>query len=145
MIQVISAGYLDGNDAKIKINEEIVSTFLNENKTFRGLHIVVFNPVSSKIESAKTFDTYKSSVEFENFIKTPIRNGHIVAAACKDDCVTNLSEKSKAWFREIGSKEIDKLEYRQGFAFIGIYGQKNRVIEKRGLKPGNEVTVQQVF
>ena len=40
-------------------------------------------------------------------------------AACKDDCVTKLSEKGKKWFQSMGSKEIAHLEYHQGFAFIG--------------------------
>ena len=61
-------------------------------------------------------------------------NGHIVVAACKDDCVTNLSTAGKKWFFDMGSKEIWNLGYRQGFSFIGINGQNTTgfgVFEKR--------------
>ena len=39
------------------------------------------------------FDTYKSSENFEIFLKEqpPIPVGTIVIVACKDDCVKNLS------------------------------------------------------
>ena len=30
----------------------------------------------------------------------------IVIAACKDDCVTNLSEAGKQWFIDMGSEDI---------------------------------------
>ena len=78
---------------------------------------------------AQVFDTYKSSKNFENFLqKQIITSGHIIVAACKDDCVNNLSVKIKKWFYKMAaSKEIWSLKYRCGFALIGIYGKnKNR-------------------
>lgn len=65
------------------------------------------------------FDTYKTCEAFDKFIKERnedhddfIPNGFIVAAACQDDCVKNMSEEAKMWFAMMGSKEIHKLEYR---------------------------------
>lgn len=50
-------------------------------------------------------------------------------AACKDECSAKLSDFGKRWFKNMGSKEIEKLEYRQGFAFIASGGKT--VLEKR--------------
>lgn len=65
---------------------------LNENNHHRGLHIVIFNHSNANILDAASFDTYESSTLFEQFISTRnIPEGAIIAAACKDDCVRNLS------------------------------------------------------
>ena len=55
----------------------------------------------------------------------------MVIAACKDDCYTNLTFKSKDFFRNMGSKEVYNLRYRDAFSFIGTFGNKGPVIEKR--------------
>lgn len=116
----------------------------NEHGNFRGLHIVVVNPFDYKIESAKVFDTYKSSVELEKFIEKAIPTGHIVVAACKDDCAKGLSWSGRKWFINMGSKEIVKLKYREGFVFIGKIGDKIPN-EKRSLNQEDDVSVAQVF
>ena len=67
--------------------------FKNASEHYRGLHIVVVNLKTGKIEYAQAFDTYKRSTEFDEFIEDPIPKGFIILAACKDDCITNLSEK----------------------------------------------------
>ena len=76
-----------------------------------------------------------------------IPDGHIVVAACKDDCVTKLSEKGKLWFENMGSKDILKLKYRCGFAFIGIFGGKSskKPIEIVSKSKVDSVTISQVF
>ena len=84
----------------------------NIHNHYRGLHIVIINHLNGKVEVAKVFDTSKSSVEFEHFTAFRIPEGHIVVAACMDDCVTSLSPRSKEWFRQMGSEQITKLEYR---------------------------------
>ena len=112
----------------------------------RGLHIVLINPKNGEILKAKVFDTYKSSSEFEAFIDSPnVPAGCILVAACKDDCVTNLSQKAKAWFAKMGSKEIWNLEYRQGFAFIGTTDQETACSEQRGNFQKDTVQVTQCF
>ena len=68
-----------------------------------------------------------------------------MVAACKDDCVTNLSENAKKWFADLGSQEIYNLEYRQSFVFIGITGQKENCQEKRGTLANEQVQITQVF
>ena len=76
------------------------------------MHIVVVDPTMSEIVFAKVFDTYESSYYFDSFVQTEIPEGHIVIAACKDDCTKNLSTNGKKFFSDMGSKEIWTLGYR---------------------------------
>ena len=59
-----------------------------------------------------------------------IKKGFIVVAACKDDCVIHLSDQIKNYFARMGSKEIYNLSYRGSFAFIGVYGYNDNLIER---------------
>lgn len=140
MLQVSSSGYEGGNFAKIVLNDFNVEIARNENHHFRGLHVVIFDPQAGTVVLAKAFDTYKTSEEFELHIVKEFPPGLIVAAACMDECITNLSEKAKQWFEDLGSKEIRNLEYRCGFALIGITGQK-AVHERRAVSKRDEVSV----
>ena len=53
-----------------------------------------------------------------------LKDGLIVAAACKDECYKELSDDCKLWFVIMGSMSIWDLNYRNSFAFIGIVGKK---------------------
>ena len=143
VISITSAGYSGGNFAEIKINDEAVTMDKTETNHLRGLHIVVVNAANGKVEVAKVFDTYKSSSAFEKFIDHSFPEGFIILAACQDDCVTKLSQKSRNWFVQLGSKEILKLKYRQGFAFIGISGRKE-ANESRSARQKDSALVKQV-
>ena len=74
---------------------------------------------TGEVTNAKAYDTYKCSEVMEYFIDNLLPDNHIVVAACQDDCANRLSVKIKAWFKELGSKEIDNVQYRSGFVFIG--------------------------
>ena len=103
----------------------------------------MINPFNGRVEHAQVFDTYKTSQDLENFISNEIDNINIVAAACKDDCVSNLSDRCKMWFAEMGSEEIWNLEFRHGFAFIGVIG-KSHPNEKRAKRVNIAVGVTQI-
>ena len=96
----------------------------NENDHYRGLHIVVIDVDTGRVETAKVFDTYESSEGIDAFIDGGVPEGHIVVAACKDECTTKLSMKAKEWFDKLGCREFWALGYRCGFSFIGIMGQQ---------------------
>ena len=65
---------------------------MNENDHYRGLHIIVMSPTTGEVDFAAVFDTYKSSEDFDMFIRdTNIEKGSLVVAACKDDCISALS------------------------------------------------------
>ena len=93
--------------------------------------MVIIDSENGSVLAAEIFDTYKSSDEFDEFIMDDIKVGHIVVAACSDDCFKSLSEEGIAWFTDMGSKEILKLRYQQSFAFIGIYGVEEDCNETR--------------
>ena len=144
LIQATSAGFESGNAATIVINHVPITLQNNENGHDRGLHIVLVNPADAKVEFAKVFDTHESSQHLDNFIATGVPDGHIVVAACKDECFTNISESAKKWFTDMGSKEINNLKYREGFAFIGINGEVF-ANEMRGGNTKDGVEVTQIF
>ena len=64
-------------------------------------------------------------------IDNGIPEGYIVIAACKDECVTKMSIKTKLWFGSMGSSLIWELGYREGFTFIGISGNESLAFEKQ--------------
>ena len=94
IIQVVSAGFDGGNQAVITINDVPIEVGKNESGHYRGLHIVLVNPLNGNVEWARVFDTYKDDKAFDEFTKM-VPDGTIVIAACKDDCVTQLSEEGK--------------------------------------------------
>ena len=96
------------------------------------------------MEAARVFDTYKTSEQLNSFILECILPKSIVVAACKDECVTNISPEAIKWFDDMGSLEIKELTHRQGFAFIGVNGIK-KANEKRASLLKDEVSVTQIF
>ena len=128
VVQASSAGKEGGNFAKIHLNGFQVNMAVNKQGHYRGLHIVVVNPRSGLVVHAAVFDTYQLSFYMELFIYKYLDYyrddifGHIVIAACMDDCTKELSEVVTEWFETMGSKLITNIGYRHGFVFIGIHG-----------------------
>lgn len=116
----------------------------NENGHDRGLHLVIMNPLNGKVEVAKVFDTYATSDQLDTLIENGIPEGRIVIAGCKDDCYTKMSGDAKSWFQKMGSKEIYRLYYRDGFAFIGVNG-KEEAIERKAMQTKHKVSVSRMF
>ena len=86
-----SGGFYAQNKAKIQIDGSELSVEFNHNGHLRGLHIVIMDPENGSIAVAQCFDTYKTSIYLEELIDKDVPNGYIVIAACKDDCVTQMS------------------------------------------------------
>lgn len=74
------------------INGLAVEIEKNENGHYRGLHIVIINHETAEVVSAKVFDTHQSTASFDTFLGSKVPSNHIVVAACKDDCDTELSD-----------------------------------------------------
>jgi len=144
VISIQSAGVEGGDLAEIMINDVQVKVKKNKNDHLRGLHVVVLN-FMGLVETARVFDTYESSAEFDKFIATEIPHGYIVLAASKDDCVKKLSKDGKRFFTKMGSTEIKRLGYRCSFVFIGTAGEKGMCHEKRAKRPKDKVNVQQII
>lgn len=52
-----------------------------------------------------------------------------------------MSAKAKSWFAEMGSEQIGKVGYRQGFVFIGKAGGGLKVHEKRAESVKDSVSI----
>ena len=126
--------------AEIKLNGVKVEIKTNMHEHLRGLHIVLINPVSGKVEFAQCFDTYHAHVNFDNFCDRKLEPGTIFAAACKDDMALHISKKGRDFFEELGSEAIWDVSYRDGFAFITQIGSMS-VWEKSAEKKVDTVTV----
>ena len=128
-----------------------VGVLKNESDHYRGLHLAIINPKSGNIEKALVFDTHISSDQLDRFINSAenISDGSIILAACKDDCVKNLSKTAKQWFIDMGSKEVLKLKYREPFVFIGVFDKSKKIlmepIEKRSESLEENISVTWVF
>ena len=78
-----------------------VDVDLNEHAHLRGLHIVVIDPATGNVKTAKSYDTYMSSDGILMYINDDypkVKKGHLIVVTCKDDCVTGMSETVKNWF-----------------------------------------------
>ena len=72
----------------------------------------------------------------ENFNHTQFGSETIVIAVCNNECVSCLSDKTREWFKDLGSKEIENYKSMDTFCFIGA---RDQCIEKRGTgKPQND-------
>ena len=114
IIQVKSSGFEGENLAEISINGKVLEMPKNENDHFRGLHIAIINQHTGAIIDTKVFDTYSSQLEFNSYISRGeyVKEGNIVAVACKDDCTKKLVRLGHMWFEYMGSEEISKLQFR---------------------------------
>jgi hypothetical protein len=65
--------------------------------------------------------------------KEKLPDNCIVVAGIKDEGSRHLTKEAKGIFKEMGSKAIFRVGYRDGWSFIGIKGMQ-RMKEKRGKK-----------
>ena len=106
----------------------------------------MINPSNGEVEFCRVYDTYRSAESFETMISNiTIPDGFIIAAACKDDCATNLSHRCRMWFGHMGSLEIWNVGYRQGFVFIGRSGGKADFVENKTVANADSVTLTKMF
>lgn len=120
LIQAQSAGFQTGDFAIIKVNNQQHMFKPNDKGTYRGMHVCILNGKTGNVMWSEIFDTYHSSDAFEYFCSCElVEEGQIVIAACRDDAAKNLSMSVRQWFKNMGSKEIFDLKYRESYVFIG--------------------------
>ena len=102
-------------------------------KARRGFNIALFAGKNHELISVKTYDTYgdkdASASMVEDFAS--IQVGTVIVAAVMDEGSRQLSQEAKDLFNDMGAKEINNLQFRQGYIFMGMKGAKNH-IEKIG-------------
>ena len=146
VVQVKSAGFEAGNYAEILVDGKAIECLENSKGHMRGLHVVIIDPKTGKTHWAQVFDTYDDAMAFQEFVtKAKVPDGHIVAIACKDDCVRRLDASGRNWLKDLGSKDIWNLQYREAFALIAVAGDPSRINEKRGIWLNKAVEVTQIF
>lgn len=111
---------------------KVIGQYMDPNGS-RGINVVALNARNHEILLAKSYDTYANDNASGDLVADlkGIRRGSIIIAAVKDEASKKLNDDVKALFNRMGSKEVNSLGFREGWAFIGVKGQKNGN-EKRG-------------
>ncbi|KAJ3375103.1 hypothetical protein GGF31_005825 [Allomyces arbusculus] len=120
-----SAGYLDGNFAKVQVGAmQLVLTG-------RGLHVVVIDPVSGVVIEQTCFDTCAATAESEDLADflASIDDDLLVALAACDDFTSSLGPRAKAEIARFGSKFIDRCQYRDSFCLVAVRERLDETVE----------------
>ncbi|HEX9972466.1 MAG TPA: C25 family cysteine peptidase, partial [bacterium] len=118
VLEVESAGYEDGNYARILINAQAVL------EPHRGHNIVVIDPTNGEVLFVKKFDTLDSQDEanaMANFINS-VAEGSYVLCAIMDEGSYNMTETAYQALESIGSKLCRNVGFRDSWAIIGRKG-----------------------
>lgn len=131
-IEVHSAGYEHGNYARVLVNEKEVFT---AKEAGRGINLVALDFETHKLVYSAKYDTYgdgNASAKLVKDFKEKLPEFCIVVVGVKDEASNKLSKEAKGLFKELGSKQVSNLKFREGWAFIGVKGVK-KSSEKRGM------------
>ena len=133
ILQVESAGYNDGNFARILVNSQPVL------EQHRGHNLVVIDPHTGQILATRTFDTYRSPDEanaMADFING-FDDGTYVLIGIKDEGSRNMTEAAYQALESIGSKLCRQVGFRDSWAIIGIKGAPLGSVKEQ-LTPSNQ-------
>ncbi|KAG0057679.1 hypothetical protein BGZ83_005618 [Gryganskiella cystojenkinii] len=122
-VKVQSGGYHSGNFSKIIINESTMSV------SSRGINMVVIDPVQGVLIESVSFDTHISEDESDDLARLIdwLQPGMIVVCAGKDDCFEHLTAAARTALKQLGSKHIDDLKYRDSWCMIGEKGTEGSI------------------
>lgn len=119
-LSVLSAGFNDGKTALICSGSR---NLIPEN-TIRGHHVCLFRSETMEFVGYRVFDLHSSpsiTSQYMNFLDT-LGNGYIIAIAIADEGSQNLTIPLRNKIKEFGSRHIDRLGFRDSWAFIGRRG-----------------------
>jgi len=131
-IEFESAGFDDGNWASITVENEEV---LTREQAQRGINVIVLDGRNHKVLFRKVYDTWGNNNDVKALVEDSkkVPAGSVVIAVVKDEASRLLTEDAKKVFIKMGSEEIKNLGNREGWGFVGVYGQKV-FGEQRGAK-----------
>ncbi|XP_066555686.1 protein FAM3B isoform X2 [Amia ocellicauda] len=91
--------------------------------TGRGINIAAFDASSGKVFGCKSFDMWEgdNSGIMVKFLRE-IPNVSIILMASYDDASTKLSEEVKEEIKKLGSVEIQNIDFRSSWVFVGSKG-----------------------
>jgi hypothetical protein len=120
VFSALSAGFSDGNTAVISKNGQ---NFIASN-TLRGHHVVLFDAVTYDFAGYFNFDLLGAASEvtrYKAFFDT-LTTKYIVIIAISDEGSINLDAQLKSSIKQLGSKYIDSVGFRDSWAIIGRKG-----------------------
>ncbi len=130
-IRVESAGYVDGNYARILVDDVPVI------EPQRGHNLAVISP-QGRVVAVRTFDVWKYPEQADSlavFVDN-IQVGYYVAAAIRDEGSKNLNERVFSAYESIGSALCRQIGPRDSWAIWGRKGfspgQAHEVLKKSG-------------
>ncbi|KAI9189727.1 hypothetical protein H9P43_001160 [Blastocladiella emersonii ATCC 22665] len=120
VVSVQSAGYSDGNFAKILLDGTQVPGLT----ATRGIHIAVIDRSTGVLLESCVFDTHYSRDESDDLADflSSLDGDMVVAVAAQDDVVENLTPRAIEQLEAFGSTKIRGCRYRDSFALIGVRG-----------------------
>ncbi|XP_038054341.1 protein O-linked-mannose beta-1,2-N-acetylglucosaminyltransferase 1-like [Patiria miniata] len=105
----------------------------------RGLNCIIYDPVQMKVVKIGRFDTYNSAVD-DNLIQTflgSLEVGQIIIIASHDEASRKLSFNTKTVLKVLGSSQIEELNFRDTWVFVGQRGSQGfSPYEKIGFREG---------
>ncbi|KAG0724600.1 Protein FAM3C [Chionoecetes opilio] len=95
------------------------------NKGGRGINIVLVDARRMKAVVARRFDTYAGdSTELERFLKQEVVDRDIVVAVTFDEASRNLSPAARNLLADLGSSQIQNLQFRGQWFMVSQKGAK---------------------
>ncbi|MCX6135871.1 MAG: hypothetical protein NTV54_00020, partial [Ignavibacteriales bacterium] len=114
-VNVVSAGYLDGNFASISINGVNRTTVLGDT-----CHLVMILDSSFSIMAVRRFHLFSNPADADSltaFLQR-LSSGAIIAAVICGEGSQNLTASVRDAYRSLGSIAIDRVGWRDAWAFI---------------------------
>ncbi|MBN1996017.1 hypothetical protein JW935_00610 [candidate division KSB1 bacterium] len=132
-----SAGYTDGNYARIVVNEEAGI------EPQRGHNLVVVDPGTGQIIAEKSFDTWADSLQAEQMAEfiADVENGFYVLAAIRDEGSNNMTENAFRALESIGSAMCRSVGSRDSWAIIGLKGTAVGSVREKLVKTGRGTAI----
>ncbi|ORZ07816.1 glycosyl hydrolases family 15-domain-containing protein [Absidia repens] len=126
VIRAQSAGYCDGNFAKVDINGNTMIA------NSRGLHVWAVDRHDKLVLEQASFDTHISSAESDNFVNfiNWLKDGMILAVVARDDFTEHLSSGAVDTLEALGGKSIRNVKYRDSYVLITEKGDPGSAIEE---------------
>jgi len=141
-LYVESAGYNDGNYARILINSE--SPFI----VGRGINVAAVSGTSGELLFTHTFDTYADAKNSEMLAEqiNDLPDGTYVLCAIKDEGSASMTENGYLALESIGSTLCRNVGPRDSWAIIGIKGaEPGSVPEAHKLSGEGNVLLEDTF
>ncbi|KAJ1674447.1 hypothetical protein EV182_003256, partial [Spiromyces aspiralis] len=116
IIQVQSAGFIDGNFATILLDGQPLTN------SSRGLHVAVIDLHERTVAEIGVFDTHFSAQDSNDlaFMLNSMRPGMLVCIAAQDEFVEHLTPMAIKALESLCAHKVHGAQYRDSWCMIGI-------------------------